>query len=49
MAEAQRQLHHSADSVAQLARALGYDDASYFSRVFKKHVGLTPEAFRRQR
>jgi AraC-like DNA-binding protein len=49
MAEAQRQLHHSADSIAQLAQALGYDDASYFSRAFKKHVGLTPEAFRRQR
>ena len=49
MAEAQRQLHHSADSVAQLAAALGYDDASYFSRAFKKHVGTTPEAFRRQR
>ncbi|QKG55604.1 helix-turn-helix domain-containing protein [Hymenobacter sp. BRD128] len=49
MAEAQRQLRHSADSVAQLAQALGYDDASYFSRPFKKHVGITPEAFRRQR
>ncbi|QKG51699.1 AraC family transcriptional regulator [Hymenobacter sp. BRD67] len=49
MAEARRLLHHSADSVAQLAAALGYDDASYFSRAFKKHVGVTPEAFRRQR
>ena len=49
MAEAQRQLHHSADSVTQLAQALGYDDASYFSRAFKKHVGMTPEVFRRQR
>jgi AraC family transcriptional activator of pobA len=49
MAEAQRQLHHSADAIAQLAQALGYDDASYFSRAFKKHVGMTPEAFRRQR
>jgi AraC family transcriptional activator of pobA len=49
MAEAQRLLHHSADSIAQLALALGYDDASYFSRAFKKHVGLTPEVFRRQR
>ena len=49
MAEAQRRLHHSADSVAQLAEALGYADASYFNRVFKKHVGMTPESFRRQR
>lgn len=49
MAEAQRQLRHSADSVAQVAAALGYDDASYFGRAFKKHVGLTPEVFRQQR
>ncbi|WP_223650854.1 AraC family transcriptional regulator [Hymenobacter psoromatis] len=49
MAEAQRRLHYSADSVAQLAEALGYAEASYFSRAFKKHVGMTPEAFRRPR
>ncbi|MVN78706.1 helix-turn-helix domain-containing protein [Hymenobacter sp. HMF4947] len=49
MADAQRRLRHSADSVAQVAAALGYDDTSYFSRAFKKHVGLTPEAFRKQR
>ena len=48
MAEAQLLLHHSANSVTQIAEALGYDDASYFSRAFKKHVGSTPEAFRRR-
>jgi AraC family transcriptional activator of pobA len=49
MAEAQRLLRHSAGPVAEIAAALGYDDASYFSRAFKKHVGLTPDTFRRQR
>ena len=49
MAEAQRLLRHSAGPVAEVAVALGYDDASYFSRAFKKHVGVTPDAFRRQR
>ncbi|MDJ0367457.1 AraC family transcriptional regulator [Hymenobacter sp. H14-R3] len=49
MAEAQRLLRLAASPVAEVAAALGYDDASYFSRAFKKHVGSTPEAFRRQR
>ncbi len=49
MAEAQRLLRHAASPVAEVAATLGYDDASYFSRAFKKHVGVTPEAFRRQR
>ncbi|MBC6605583.1 helix-turn-helix domain-containing protein [Hymenobacter sp. BT188] len=46
VAEAQRQLKHSAQSVAQVADALGFEDASYFTRYFKKYVGQTPEAFR---
>ncbi|GAB2465819.1 AraC family transcriptional regulator [Hymenobacter qilianensis] len=44
--EAQRQLKHSAQSVAQIADALGFEDASYFTRYFKKYAGQTPEAFR---
>ncbi|MCB2378530.1 AraC family transcriptional regulator [Hymenobacter sp. BT635] len=46
VAEAKRQLTHSAQSVAQVAAALGFDDASYFARYFRKYVGQTPEAFR---
>jgi AraC-like DNA-binding protein len=44
--EAQRQLKHSALSVAQVADALGFDNASYFARYFKKYVGQAPETFR---
>ena len=44
--EAQRRLAHSADTVAQVADYLGFDDPSYFTRYFKKYVGQTPEAFR---
>jgi AraC family transcriptional activator of pobA len=44
--EAKRQLAHSAQSVAQVADAVGFEDASYFARYFKKYVGQTPEAFR---
>ncbi|UOQ73163.1 AraC family transcriptional regulator [Hymenobacter cellulosilyticus] len=46
VAEAKRQLTHSAQSVAQVADAVGFEDASYFARYFKKYVGQTPEAFR---
>ena len=46
VAEAKRHFTHSAQSVAQVAEALGFGDASYFARYFKKYVGQTPEAFR---
>ncbi|QIL75129.1 AraC family transcriptional regulator [Hymenobacter sp. HDW8] len=48
VAEAKRQLKHSAHSVAQVADALGFEDASYFTRYFKKYTGQTPEAFRHE-
>lgn len=46
--EAQRLLTHSALSVAQVAAELGFDDASYFGRYFRKYAGLPPEAYRQQ-
>lgn len=30
----------------EVAYALGYDNLSYFSRLFKRHTGLTPKAYR---
>lgn len=36
-------------SIAEIAEQCGYDDALYFSRVFKKHFGCAPSAFVRQR
>ncbi|MBT9394309.1 AraC family transcriptional regulator [Hymenobacter sp. NST-14] len=44
--EARRLLRHSAATVAQVADALGFEDASYFGRYFRKHTGQSPEAFR---
>jgi AraC-like DNA-binding protein len=35
--------------VKQVARQLGFDDQFHFSRVFKKTLGYSPEAFRRLR
>ena len=47
--EAQRLLSHSSLGVAQVAYELGFEDASYFGRYFRKYTGRTPEAFRQQR
>ena len=33
-------------STKEIAYALGYDDVSYFTRIFKKHVGTTPKHYR---
>ncbi|WP_223587353.1 helix-turn-helix domain-containing protein [Microbacterium sp. OVT16B] len=44
--EAQRLLARSDFSCAQIARELGFDDASYFSRFFRREVGMTPSRFR---
>lgn len=35
-------------SVAETARLVGYEDALQFSRIFKKHTGLSPSAFSKE-
>ncbi|UOE46827.1 AraC family transcriptional regulator [Mucilaginibacter sp. SMC90] len=44
--EAKRLLSHSNKSVKEIAGELGYDDFSYFTRLFTKITGITPLAFR---
>ncbi len=44
--EAKVRLRQTALSVAEIAAQLGFDDASYFSRVFRKHVGVPPLDYR---
>jgi AraC-like DNA-binding protein len=34
-------------NVAEAAAAVGYDDPFYFSRLFRKHMGMPPSACRR--
>jgi AraC family transcriptional activator of pobA len=46
--EAKVLLFQSNSSIREVALAVGIEDASYFSRLFKKHTGLTPLAFRKQ-
>lgn len=43
--EARRLLIHAKLNVSQIAAELGYADASYFVRIFKKHTGETPGGF----
>ena len=33
-------------TVTEVADAVGYADAKYFSRVFRKHLGIRPSDFR---
>lgn len=47
--EAQRSLHYTNLSVGEIADQLGFESLSYFVTFFKKHTGVTPETFRKNR
>ena len=47
--EALRLFHTTDMSVSQGATAVGYQDFSYFSKVFSKHVGVSPREYRKGR
>lgn len=49
MAEAEELLDDPDRTVESVARSVGYADAFGFSAAFKRHTGLSPTAFRRQR
>lgn len=40
-------LRHTDDKLHTIAQAVGYQDAIYFSRLFKRLTGMTPGAYRR--
>ncbi len=46
MREARRLLVYTRATIAEIGYALGYDDPSHFSRVFRRHEGLTPKEYR---
>ena len=33
-------------SVFEIANSVGYDDQLYFSRIFKKHIGISPTEYK---
>lgn len=48
LTEARNYLIHTQFTIAEVAYRLNFEDAAYFSRLFKKQIGLTPRAFRQQ-
>ena len=38
-----------AESIQEVAASVGYDDAYHFSKLFKKHYGMTPSQARKKR
>jgi AraC family transcriptional activator of pobA len=46
--ESKRYLLATSNQVKEIAWHLGYEDASYFIRFFKKHTGFAPEEFRQK-
>lgn len=36
----------SAQTLESLAMGLGYSDRTYFSKVFKKYIGMTPSEYK---
>ena len=48
LVEARRRLLHTELPVNQIGDELGFEDAAYFNRFFKRHTGVTPLTYRKQ-
>ena len=44
--EAKELLRYSTMTVGEIAKSVGFEDASYFSRIFRKHTGHAPTDYR---
>jgi AraC family transcriptional regulator, arabinose operon regulatory protein len=42
-----RILEQEQETIERTASRVGYEDAYYFSRLFRKHLGVVPSRFRR--
>ena len=47
--ESKTLLTHTPYSIAEIAYRLNFEDPSYFSKVFKKHFGITPLSYKSQK
>lgn len=47
--EAQIRLINTEDTVQSISEAVGFEDTSYFSRIFSKYTGFTPTEYRKYR
>ena len=48
ISEAKHLLKGENQSISEIAYALGFENLSYFSRLFKKEVGISPNVFKKQ-
>lgn len=48
IAKAKELLEKGGQNVSQVASAVGYDNPLYFSRIFKKYVGVSPTEYKRK-
>ncbi len=46
MQQAARMLEETAEKNYRIAESVGYEDANYFSYVFKKQYGCSPSTYR---
>ncbi|WP_407704971.1 helix-turn-helix domain-containing protein [Thalassotalea hakodatensis] len=46
MQQACFQLDNTTETIKQIGESLGYSDPYYFSRLFKKVVGMSPKRYR---
>ncbi len=44
--EAKRRLLYTSESIHEIANSIGFEDQSYFTRLFKKRIGISPSEFR---
>ena len=49
IAMAKGYLENSAKNIAEISNEVGYENALYFSRLFKKYTGMTPTEYRKKR
>jgi signal transduction histidine kinase/DNA-binding LacI/PurR family transcriptional regulator/DNA-binding response OmpR family regulator len=45
--QAKRLLKNSQESITKIAMDVGFSDSGYFSRIFRRETGMSPEVFRR--
>jgi YesN/AraC family two-component response regulator len=48
MSAAQKSLRDEGKHISHISNSVGYEDISYFRRLFKRHVGLSPSDYRQK-
>ena len=41
-------LENTAKNISEISNEIGYENALYFSRLFRKHTGMTPTEYRKR-